>query len=89
MMQALGLGAWLTTGVAVGVAYFVGVWWSARQFAAGGRVTTTIALAFGRLVLLGGLLMLASLRGALPLLMMALGIVVARFGVVRRLGGLT
>jgi hypothetical protein len=38
----------------------------------------------GRYALLGGLLTLASLEGALPLLMMALGVLIARSVVVRR-----
>jgi hypothetical protein len=38
----------------------------------------------GRLVLMGGVLTLASLEGALPLLIMALGVLVARFAVMNR-----
>ena len=37
----------------------------------------------GRFILLGGLLMLASLEGALPLLVMALGVLIARSAVMR------
>lgn len=84
-MLVLGLTAWFVAGIALGVAYFVGIWWSARRFAAGGRVTTTIALSLSRLAVLGGLLTLASFQGAGPLLAMALGVVLARFGVMRRL----
>ena len=47
-------------------------------------MVTTIALMIGRFVLLGGLLTLASLEGALPLLMMALGMFIARFAVMTR-----
>ena len=39
----------------------------------------------GRFALLGGLLTLASLEGALPLLAMALGVFIARFAVMRRI----
>jgi F1F0 ATPase subunit 2 len=85
MMLLLGLAAWFVAGIALGVVYFVGIWWSARQFADGGRVTTTIALSLLRLAVLGGLLALASLQGAGPLLAMALGVVLGRFGVMRRL----
>jgi uncharacterized protein YneF (UPF0154 family) len=73
MMLLLGLAAWFVAGIALGVVYFVGIWWSARQFADGGRVTTTIALSLLRLAVLGGLLA------------MALGVVLGRFGVMRRL----
>ena len=46
-------------------------------------MTTTIALMVGRFALLGGLLTLASLEGALPLLMTALGLLIARPVVMR------
>lgn len=84
-MLMFGFAAWFVAGIALGVAYFASIWWNARQFADGGRVTTTIALSLFRLVVLGGLLALASLQGAGPLLAMALGVVIARFGVMRRL----
>ena len=48
------------------------------------RLVATIALMIGRLVLMGGVLTLASLEGALPLLIMALGVLVARFAVMNR-----
>ena len=47
-------------------------------------LTTTVALMIGRFALLGGLLTLASLEGALPLLVMALGVLIARSAVMRR-----
>ena len=78
------LAAHLAAGVALGLLYFHGLWRIARNLAGGGRVTTTIALMVGRFALLGGLLTLASLEGALPLLAMALGVLVARFVVMRR-----
>ena len=80
----LSLGAHLAAGVMLGVLYFRALWWNTRRFALGGRVTTTIALMIGRLGLLGGVLTLASLEGALPLLVMALGILIARSAVMRR-----
>lgn len=83
-MPGLAVVAWFALGSAVGAAYFAGIWWSAAQFARGGRVTMTIVLALIRLAVLGGLLTLASVQGAGPLLAMAVGIVLARFGVMRR-----
>ena len=80
----LSLGAHLAAGVMLGVLYFRALWWNTRRFALGGRVTTTVALMIGRLGLLGGVLTLASLEGALPLLVMALGILIARSAVMRR-----
>ena len=76
--MALSLAAHLIAGFGLGMVYFNAIWWNARLFAEGGRLRTTIALIVGRLVLLGGLLAMASLEGALPLLTMALGVLIAR-----------
>ncbi|MFA5962915.1 MAG: ATP synthase subunit I [Sphingomonas sp.] len=84
-MQYFLIALWFAAGIVVGIAYFTSIWWSARQFANGGRLVATLALALLRLMLLGGLLALASFHGAGPLLAMALGVVVARFAVMRRL----
>ena len=84
--------AHLAAGFALGVLYFRGLWWSARRFTgacAGGGRATTIALMIGRFALLAGLLTLASLEGALPLLVMALGVLVARSAVMRRVREVT
>jgi F1F0 ATPase subunit 2 len=81
----ISLAAHLAAGIAFGAFYFHAVWWSACLFASGGRATTAIALMIGRFALLGGLLALASFEGALPLLVMALGIVVARSAVVHKI----
>jgi F1F0 ATPase subunit 2 len=74
----LSLAAHLAGGIVLGVLYFRGLWWSACRFNGRGSTTTAIALMVGRFALLGGLLTLASLQGALPLLMMALGVLIAR-----------
>jgi F1F0 ATPase subunit 2 len=79
----LSLAAHLAAGIMLGVVYFRSLWWNARRIAAGGRVATTIVVMIGRFVLLGFLLTLASLEGALPLLVMALGILIARSVVMR------
>lgn len=84
-MQYFLITLWLVAGIVAGIAYFTSIWWSTRQFANGGRLAATLALALLRLMLLGGLLALASFQGAGPLLAMALGVVVARFAVMRRL----
>jgi F1F0 ATPase subunit 2 len=80
----LSLAAHLAAGIVLGVVYFVGLWWNACRFIEGGRLTTTIVLAIGRFALLGGLLTLASLEGALPLLVVALGVLISRSVVMRR-----
>jgi len=76
--------AHLAAGIALGILYFRGLWRNVRRFAGGGRAATALALMAGRFALLGGLLTLASLEGALPLLMMALGVLVGRSVVMRR-----
>ena len=78
---ALSLTVHFAAGVGLGTVYFRGLWWNARLFAEGASLTVTIGLLIGRFVLLGSLLTLASLEGALPLLVMALGVLVARSAV--------
>ncbi len=86
-LTAFGLFVPLAVGIAAGLLYFRSVWWSARRLAGDGRVGATAVLVVGRFALLGALLIFASLRGAPPLLAMALGILVARSLIMRRLGG--
>lgn len=74
----------LATGFGVGLLYFRGLWLNARMFVSGDRVAAAIALGLARFGLLGGLLTLASLEGALPLLATALGVLIARPLVMRR-----
>jgi predicted phage tail protein len=85
MITLLFLTAYLAGGIAAGVLYFCCVWWNARQLAAGGRAVVTILLMLGRLTLLGGVLTLASRAGAMPLLLMAPGVLLGRFLVMRGL----
>lgn len=78
------LGAHLAAGIGLGVLYFGSLWWNALLFARGGGLSATFALMGVRFALLGGALMLVSLEGAGPLLVTALGILVARVAVMRR-----
>ncbi len=80
----ISLCAHLAAGIVLGLFYFRAVWWQARRFASGGRISTTVATMIGRFLLLGGVLTLASLEGALPLLVTAVGVLVARFAVMRQ-----
>ena len=82
--ELINLATHLAAGIALGILYFRSLWWNVRRFTDGGGVLTTVALMIGRFVLLGGLMTLASLEGALPLLMLALGVLVARSVVTRR-----
>jgi hypothetical protein len=77
----LDLAAYLGVGYGVGVLYFRSIWWNARRFAGRGGLVAIIALMIGRFAVIAGVLALASLEGALPLLVMALGVIVARFAV--------
>ncbi len=74
---------YLLAGFAAGLLYFHAVWRSANLFAEGGTAAAA-GLTLGRIVLLGGALALASRHGALPLLLMALGVLAARPVVLRR-----
>ncbi len=79
----LSLATHLAAGIVLGMLYFRCLWWNVCRLAAGGRPAMVIPLTLGRFVLLGGLLTLASLEGALPLLAMLLGLLVARSAVMR------
>ena len=79
----LGLAAHGAAGFVLGILYFRGLWWNARLFGRGGHLPVSVALMIGRFALIGGLLTLASLEGALPLLAMTLGVLIARFRVMR------
>lgn len=75
----------LLLGLSVGAAYFAAMWRSAELFAAGGRMILGLALSVGRFAMILGVLGGVAIQfGALPLLMTALGIVIARFMAVRR-----
>ena len=80
------LAAHFAAGVGVGVVFFRALWWNTRLMVGGGPVSTALALMLGRFLLLGGLLTLATLEGAAPLLVTALGVFVGRFFVLRALG---
>jgi F1F0 ATPase subunit 2 len=77
------LAAYLTAGCVAGVLYFVCLRWNARRFAERARMDVTIALMLARFSVLAGLLTFAAGVGAMPLLLMALGVVIARFAVMR------
>ena len=73
----------LGVGIVLGILYFRGLWWSVRRFSNGGSLVATIAVMIGRFVVLGGLMTLAGLEGALPLLVLALGVLAARATTIR------
>ena len=81
----LSASAHLAAGLLLGSAYFASMSWQADRLASGGDLRTTVAMIVLRFLLLAGLLTLASLEGAVPLLAMALGLLIARFIVMRHL----
>jgi F1F0 ATPase subunit 2 len=83
-LTLLGLSAHLAAGMALGVLYFRSLWWSARLLVSGRRMAMVVSLTIGRFAVLGGLLLLASREGALPLLAVVLGLLIARSAVMRR-----
>jgi F1F0 ATPase subunit 2 len=77
--EHMNLMVYFAAGTVLGILYFGALWWNARLFAAGGRARTIVLATIGRFALLGGLLALASQEGAMPLLLMALGVFAGRF----------
>lgn len=76
--MAASLAAHIIAGILLGIAYFNAVWWNVRLFVRGGSPAAAVALTFGRFLVLGGLLALASLEGASPLLAAAGGVLLGR-----------
>jgi F1F0 ATPase subunit 2 len=82
----LTLAVYFTSGIVAGALYFTCLWWNVRLFAERGGTLLTVLLLLGRIAVLACVLILAARQGALPLLVMALGVFVARFAVMRGLG---
>ena len=73
----------LVLGLAAGVLYFASLWWTSQALAVSGLTAGTAALVICRMALLACVLFLVSRQGAMPLLMMALGIFAGRAIVMR------
>jgi F1F0 ATPase subunit 2 len=84
-IDALTLALYFTAGIVAGTLYFVCLWWNARLFAERCGTMLTFLLLLGRIAVLGCVLTLAARQGAMPLLLMALGVFIARFAVMRGL----
>lgn len=72
-------------GAGIGAVYFASLWWNAQLLERAGRWRTLIASMALRFVLLAGALTAASFEGAMPLLATALGVLLARAAVLRRI----
>lgn len=79
----LNLGIHLAAGIIIGVCYFRTLWYHSLEVACAGWQLRTMALVVFRFALLVGLLVLTSLEGVLPLLLMTLGVLVGLIVVVR------
>lgn len=76
--MVVSLMAHLAAGTWFGRLYFRSLWPITCRFIRGGHTVGTIVMMIGRFILLGGVLTLVSLEGAPPLLMVAIGILMAR-----------
>lgn len=76
--------AWLALGVSLGGFYFHMLRRSVDLLVGGRSTFKAVAFTVGRFVLAGAGLALASLQGAVPLLLMALGLLIGRQLVMRR-----
>jgi len=85
----IGVAVHVAAGVVLGTIYFSGLWRTVRHFVAGARPMTTFLAMIGRFTLLGGVLTLVGLEGAMPLLALAGGLLIARPMVMRQLAGAT
>jgi hypothetical protein len=77
------IAGFVAIGLLGGLVFFGLLRWNTALYVGGGGVATAAALHLIRLAFVGGLLALVAQRGALPLLLTALGVVVARPIVVR------
>jgi F1F0 ATPase subunit 2 len=68
----------------MGALYFGSLWWNAQMFEQAGRLRTLLATMAARFALLRVALIAVSLEGAMPLLATALGVLLARAAVLRR-----
>jgi len=75
--------AFLLVGFAAGTLYFALLRWNTILYAQTGRLWVAIATHVSRLATLTGLLTLVALHGAMPLLLTALGLLIARPVVMR------
>jgi hypothetical protein len=80
------LAANFAVGAGAGVLFFRSLLWNTRLMVGGGRISTAVALILSRFLLMGGLLTLAALEGATPLLATALGVFIGRFFILRSMG---
>jgi len=74
----------LAAGVVLGIVFFRALWWQTRLLAQGAAVSKIVMVMASRLLLLAGLLALASMEGATMLISMAIGVILGRQLAIRR-----
>lgn len=84
--QVIVISGYVAVGAVGGGLFFRALWWNTRVIVGGGEVSKVVALALGRYFLIGGLLALATFKGAAPLLATAVGVFIGRFLVLRSIG---
>lgn len=75
-------------GIGLGLIHFRGLWRNAQMLAGGQPAKRMVVLILGRFALLAAVLALVARAGALPLLATALGLLVGRQFVLRRVRGM-
>jgi N-ATPase, AtpR subunit len=79
--------AFFALGVVAGTVYWALLRWNTVLYLGGGRIQTAAAVQVLRLVALAGLLSVAALHGTPPLLLTAVGALIARPFVLHRMAG--
>jgi len=80
-------GVGLLAGMAVGLAHFATLWWNTRLFTGSGSIFAAFGLQLGRFAMVVAVFFGLAKFGALPLLAGALGLLLARHIVIKRIGG--
>ena len=77
------ISTYAAAGAMGGAIFFRALWWNTRIIVGGSDVSKAVALALGRFGLMTGLLTMAALAGAAPLLATALGVFIGRLSALR------
>jgi len=86
-MSLLAAAIFLVIGFTAGTLFFALLRWNTSLYIRGGSLAFAVALQGVRFAAVGGLLVLTALHGALPLLLTALGLLIARPVVLRCMAG--
>ena len=79
----------LLAGMVAGFIHFRSLWWNTRMLSGSGPILPAVAVQLGRFALLAAVLTVLTMFGAVPLLTGALGIMISRQLVMKRVGAAT